>query len=106
RVEKFGYMAYETTFTGGVRVAAGDVNNDGIADVMTVPGPGGGPLVRIWDGRTGALIREWFAYDSALRTGLFVAAGDTSGDGLADVITAPDAGTGPEVKVFNGTSGA
>jgi len=106
RVEKFGYMAYETSFTGGVRVAAGDVNNDGVADVMTVPGPGGGPLVRIWDGRTGAEIREWLAYDSALRTGLFVAAGDTSGDGLADVITAPDAGTGPEVKVFNGTSGA
>src|SRR4029077_12317822 len=29
------FFAYDAVFTGGVRVAAGDVNNDGHADIVT-----------------------------------------------------------------------
>src|SRR5262249_18273387 len=87
---------------GGVRVATGDINGDGVADIITAPGPGGGPDIRVFDGVTGQLIREFMAYSPYFLGGVYVAAGDVNADGRADIITAPDSGGGPEVKVFSG----
>src|SRR5207302_4041195 len=42
-----GFYAYAPGFTGGVRVAVCDVNGDGQAEIVTAPGPGGGPDVEI-----------------------------------------------------------
>jgi SdrD B-like domain/FG-GAP-like repeat/Subtilase family len=98
------FYAYDPDFLGGVRVALGDVNGDGVPDIITAPGQGGGPDVRIFDGRTDNLIGEFMAYDPRLTSGLFVAAADVNRDGFADIVTAPDVGGGPEVKVFGGRS--
>jgi hypothetical protein len=51
--EQLSFFAYDPGFLGGVRVALGDVSGDGIPDVITVPGPGGGPHVRVFHGLTG-----------------------------------------------------
>jgi cyclophilin family peptidyl-prolyl cis-trans isomerase len=100
---RFSFNAYDPAFRGGVRVAVGDVNGDGVADIITAPGPGGGPLVNVFSGIDLSLISSFNAYDPGLRSGIFVAAGDVNGDGHANIITAPDAGGGPLVEVFNGT---
>jgi autotransporter-associated beta strand protein len=96
------FAAYDPAFRGGVRVATGDVNTDGVPDVITVPGPGGGPHVKIFDGVTGALIREYLAYAPNFFGGLFVATADLNRDHIADVITGAGPGGGPHVKVFDG----
>lgn len=72
-------------FTGVTNVALGDVDGDGVADVVTGAGVGGGPQVRIFK-HNGALIGQFFAFDSTLRTGVKVAVGDVDGDGKAEVI--------------------
>jgi hypothetical protein len=102
----FNFYAYAPTFSGGVRVAVGDVTGDGVPDVITAPGGGGGPQIKVFDGTTGALVRNFFAFSPSFTGGVNVAAGDVNGDGVADIITAAAAGGGPQVKVFDGKTGA
>src|SRR5262249_34424742 len=53
------FNAYDASFRGGVRVAQGDFTGDGTDDIVTAPGPGGGPHIRVWDGATGNLLNEF-----------------------------------------------
>jgi hypothetical protein len=86
------FMAYNPAFAGGVRVAAGDVDGDGSADVITGAGAGGGPHVRIFSGQNlPQVLNEFFAFNDNVTGGIFVAATDTNGDGLAEILV----GTGP-----------
>jgi VCBS repeat-containing protein len=99
------FFAYDPLFAGGVHVAAGDVNGDGRADIVTGAGAGGGPHVKAFDGMTGVEIRSFFAYDPLFAGGVQVGAGDVNGDGRADIVTGAGPGGGPHVKVFDGVTG-
>jgi hypothetical protein len=104
------FFAFDENFRGGVRVATGDVNGDGVLDMVAAAGPGGGPHVRVFDGSSGEQlpgpIGSFFAYDSSFRGGVFVAAGDIDGDNHADIITGAGEGGGPHVRVFSGADGS
>src|SRR5207249_4597745 len=103
--DRFSFMAYDAALRSGVTVALGDMNGDGIPDIITAPGAGGGPHIRVFDGGTGANIANFFAYDPAFRGGVSVAAADLTGDGVDEIITGAGPGGGPHVKVFDGLSG-
>lgn len=96
------FNAYSTLFTGGVRTAVGDINGDTLADVVTAAGPGGGPHVRVFSGVDYSVIDEFMAYDIRFTGGVYVAAGDINGDGIADIVTGAGEGGGPHVKAFSG----
>jgi hypothetical protein len=98
----YSFYAYEENFYGGVYVATGDVNKDGYFDIVTGPGVGGGPVVKVFSGKDGSLLASFFAYDPSFRGGVRVAVGDLNNDGYADIIVAPGAGGGPHILVFDG----
>lgn len=99
------FFAYPAAFAGGVSVAAGDINGDGRADIVTGSGPGGGPQVKVFDGANLQEIKSFLAYSESFAGGVFVAAGDINGDGRADIITGAGAGAAGHVKVFDGNTG-
>jgi hypothetical protein len=101
-----GFFAYDPAFQGGVSVAVGDVTGDGVGDLITGAGPGGGPHVRVLSvvGSDLVEVAGFFAYDPAFSGGVFVAAGDVTGDGIAELITGAGPGGGPHVRVWSLTA--
>ena len=101
------FFAYSSAYTGGVRVALGDVNGDGYADLITGTGVGGGPHIKVFDLRGGqpVTIASFFAFEPTFMGGVYVATGDINADGYADVIVGAGQTGGPRVKVFNGAAG-
>jgi len=99
------FFAYEDTFRGGVLVSSGDTNGDGVDDIITGTGVGGGPRVQVFSGKDDRVLRNFFAYEDTFRGGVLVASGDTNGDGRDDIITGTGPGGGPVVKVISGANG-
>ncbi len=94
------FFAYDQAFLGGGHVALTDLGKDGVAEIVTTPGLGGGPFVRTFR-LDGSFIHQFLAYDEQLRSGINVAAGDIDGKGRAEIVTAPKEGAGPYVRVFD-----
>jgi hypothetical protein len=105
---------YTAAFNGPIHVAAGDVNGDGIADIIVAAGPGGSSHIKIFNGADGSLLSSFLTFvdpnhtdpseaayfTSAFQGGVNVAAGDINHDGKDDLIVAAGPGAGPHVKVF------
>jgi hypothetical protein len=124
------FLAYDQSFRGGVHVTTGNFRGftdlqrfdsvtgqqisgpDGRTDapdyLVTAPGPGGGPDIKIWKMRedingnifVDRLVTQFMAYDVRFRGGVNVATGDLDGDGRAELILGAGPGGGPHVKIY------
>ena len=103
---RFSFYAFDQAFTGGVAVATGDVDGDGIDDIITGAGAGADPHVIVYSGANLSIITSFYAFDVGFAGGVSVAAGDFTGDGKAEIIVGAGAGGSPLVKIFNGSGAA
>ncbi len=104
------YFAYGT-FKKGVRISCGDVDGDGVAEIITGPGPSGvfGAHIRGWDYDGGTLAEipgiNFFAWpvEEGLYGANVSAMADLDGDGRSEIIVGqgPDPAAGTTVKVYS-----
>ena len=85
------------SFRGGARIASGDVDGDGIDEIVAAAGPGGSS-VRIFE-TNGTQVRMFTPYPNDFRGGADVAAGDIDADGVDEIIVAAGPG-GTSVRIF------
>ena len=94
------FFAYDKNFHGGVNVAVGNIGGDAAREIVTGPGAGSQPLVKIFS-PIGKLFNQFLAYDKNFKGGVSVAVGDVNGDGQDEIITGAGAGGSPEVRIFD-----
>jgi hypothetical protein len=106
------FPPYGAAYTDPITVAVGDVNGDGIDDLV-IGAAAGNPDVRVYDGKAFAtgtfdatnpnanMIAQWFAYGLNFNVGANVAVGDIEHNGFADIVTGADVGN-PDVRVYRG----
>ncbi|MEK7648859.1 MAG: putative glycoside hydrolase [Patescibacteria group bacterium] len=81
-----GFYAYQPTFTGGVSVAVAHFDSSGYGTIVTSPGKGGSPLVRVFDGKAHPLNPGFMAFSPANKGGIRVLATDVNGDNRDEII--------------------
>lgn len=96
------FAAYESAFTGGVRVAATAFAGGSIVPafhIITVPGPGRPTDIRAWRLSGASAVR---VAEAALGTadGGDVSLGDADNDGLLDLVVTPEGGTPMQAMLY------
>ncbi|MDD5251580.1 MAG: L,D-transpeptidase family protein [Patescibacteria group bacterium] len=95
-----GFFPFGREFRGGVSVAAGDVDGDGLEEIITAAGPGGEPRVMVWKKPFSAPIADLMAFDKQVTVGVDIAAGDVDGDGREEILAVPAVSVNPLVRIF------
>jgi hypothetical protein len=93
------FFAYDKLFRGGVNIALGDVNGNGRAEIVTSPGPGGGPHILVYNEHA-EIIGNFMAHDLEYRGGVKLAVGDVDNDEHAEIAAAISQPNKTSIKIF------
>jgi hypothetical protein len=105
----FRFSAFVKKMRQGVNVAVGDLDGDGIPEIIAAPRFGGSPTVRVFtnfgkpktkSATVTPVKQEFNAFDIANTSGLSITACDTDADGKAEIIAAEGPNGTGEVRVY------
>jgi hypothetical protein len=97
------FQAFGGASVGGVRVATGDLNGDGFADVACATGARTTGQVEIFSGKDGSVLGDLVPFGRGYTGGLSVAVGNVNG--VEDLVVGQATG-GSAVRVYQDQSGS
>jgi FG-GAP-like repeat/FG-GAP repeat len=101
--ELYSFLAFEAGYTGGLSVAAGDLDGDGRAEIVvgTLASPA---RIRVFEGavRRGPDIAPFAANGPGVEVGV----ADLAGNGDGVIVAGAATGAGPRLAIVNPSSGA
>jgi subtilisin family serine protease len=97
---QLGFYAFPKSMKSGLEVEAGDLNNDGVKEIIVTATKNHEPLVKIFS-MDGKLVDEFYAFNKFYKGGLDLAVGDVNNDGFDEIVVATGPGTSPFIKIFN-----
>ncbi len=80
------WFAFEKYFKGGVHVAVGDIDGDGIEEIVVGAGAGKKPLIKVFDDSGRVKYGEFQAYTTLGNPGIEVRVMDVNFDGKKDIV--------------------
>lgn len=98
RVTK-SFYPYGRNTQGLANSILGDINNDGDKEYIIAPGKKIEPRIKIFDSN-GILLAEYLIYGKKFKGGVSIALGDINGDQIKEIITIPQSGGGPDLRIL------
>ncbi|QJW98452.1 RHS repeat-associated core domain-containing protein [Frigoriglobus tundricola] len=96
------FTAYSSITGGGVVTATGDVEGNGVTDLITAAQTTGGLEIKVFSGSDGSVLADFDVTGTAFSGAVSLAAGDLTGSGKADVVLG---GSGGWVAAYDPLSG-
>jgi hypothetical protein len=104
------FLAFGSSTTSGVRVAMGDLTDNGFDDLVVGAGPGSAPWVEIYNGaalakgQTVLMTPAFLAFPATATSGVNIAVGNISADGYGDLIVSQDGAGSSLVEIWDGAT--
>ena len=95
------YQLVPTDYEGTTRLALVDLGGDGQMEIVISYGNNDWPEVRLYRSE-GSLVNKWHPYPEGFKGEISIAVADLDNDGKDEIVTAPAAGGGPQVRIFDG----
>lgn len=96
------FLAYDENMNAGVNVAIGDLDGDGTDEIVTGPGKGNAPQIKIFNDKGKALFASaFFAFGEKFMGGGNVAVGNVDGKKGDEIIVGAGPGGGGQVRIFH-----
>lgn len=104
-VQQLRFAPYGEKLKAGISVAAGNVAGTLADEIITGARKGAGPRISIFDA-AGTQLKSYYAYDASFKGGIRVEAANVATSSAFDeVLTVPQTGGSPRVKMFAANGG-
>jgi hypothetical protein len=95
------FLAFESKFTSGVNLASGDIDGNGLDELVMAPTNNRQSEIKIMN-KNFKLRTSWLAYGATYLGGTNLSVADLNQDGKAEIVTAPASNSSAQIKIFNG----
>ncbi len=94
------FFVFDKKTKAGVNIAAGDLDNDGKAEIVVAPHLGYAPTVEVYDGN-GKLKKQFYAFEKSYTGGVRIAVLPARNGEAGKIVAASGLGRDMEVRIFD-----